>query len=236
MLCCVVLCYVMFWYVMLCSAMLCYVMLCYVMLCYVMLCYIMLWYVLLYYVLLCYGFGSTISNSYLMGNDYYQSLEKIRSNSENNIISLGIGERCIINNTIVDKNCRIGNDVKLYQGVTLGALNVSKEHAAVKRHPTIQDGVIIYSGATILGGSTIIGRKSIIGGNVWLTYSVPDHSNDPDLSSSGLSRGPMDRLTPLPVVATVKRCFGPHRANAATRLAPNWVLATSPRMTLVGTN
>lgn len=77
---------------------------------------------------------------------------------------------------VIGETAWIGNDVKLYQGVTLGALNVSKEHAAIKRHPTIQDGVIIYSGATILGGSTVIGRKSIIGGNVWLTYSVPDHS------------------------------------------------------------
>jgi serine O-acetyltransferase len=77
---------------------------------------------------------------------------------------------------VIGETTWIGNDVKLYQGVTLGALNVSKEHAAVKRHPTIEDGVIIYSGATILGGNTVIGRKSIIGGNVWLTYSVPDHS------------------------------------------------------------
>ena len=77
---------------------------------------------------------------------------------------------------VIGETAWIGNDVKLYQGVTLGALNVSKEHASIKRHPTIQDGVIIYSGATILGGGTVIGRNSIIGGNVWLTYSVPDHS------------------------------------------------------------
>jgi len=77
---------------------------------------------------------------------------------------------------VIGETTIIGNDVKLYQGVTLGALNVAKENATTKRHPTIEDGVIIYSGATILGGNTIIGRKSVIGGNVWLTYSVPAHS------------------------------------------------------------
>ena len=77
---------------------------------------------------------------------------------------------------VIGETSVIGNNVKIYQGVTLGALNVSKEMASVKRHPTIQDEVIIYSGATILGGDTVIGRSSIIGGNVWLTYSVPAHS------------------------------------------------------------
>lgn len=70
----------------------------------------------------------------------------------------------------------IGNNVKIYQGVTLGALNVSKELAKVKRHPTIEDDVIIYSGATILGGDTVVGTHSVIGGNVWLTNSVLPHS------------------------------------------------------------
>ncbi len=77
---------------------------------------------------------------------------------------------------VIGETTVIGNDVKLYQGVTLGALNVAKANATTKRHPTIQDGVVIYSGATILGGATVIGRNSIIGGNVWLTYSVPSHS------------------------------------------------------------
>ncbi len=77
---------------------------------------------------------------------------------------------------VIGETTVIGNDVKIYQGVTLGALNVSKEYASTKRHPTIEDNVVIYSGATILGGDTVIGRNSIIGGNVWLTYSVPDHS------------------------------------------------------------
>ncbi len=77
---------------------------------------------------------------------------------------------------VVGETATIGNHVKLYQGVTLGALNVAKSLASSKRHPTIQDDVVIYSGATILGGDTIIGSGSIIGGNVWLTYSVPSNS------------------------------------------------------------
>ncbi len=77
---------------------------------------------------------------------------------------------------VVGETAVIGNGVKLYQGVTLGALNVAKSLASTKRHPTIEDEVVIYSGATILGGDTVIGRGSIIGGNVWLTYSVPSNS------------------------------------------------------------
>ncbi len=70
----------------------------------------------------------------------------------------------------------IGNRVKLYQGVTLGALSVSKQMAVAKRHPTIEDDVVIYAGSTVLGGDTIIGHHSIIGGNVWLVKSVPPYS------------------------------------------------------------
>ena len=77
---------------------------------------------------------------------------------------------------VIGETTIIGNNVKLYQGVTLGALNVAKDCASMKRHPTIEDDVIIYSGATILGGETVIGKGSIIGGNVWLTYSVPANS------------------------------------------------------------
>lgn len=77
---------------------------------------------------------------------------------------------------VIGETTVIGNHVKLYQGVTLGALNVAKSLASSKRHPTIEDEVVIYSGATILGGETVIGRGSIIGGNVWLTYSVPSNS------------------------------------------------------------
>ena len=73
---------------------------------------------------------------------------------------------------VIGETCLIGDDVKLYQGVTLGALSVKKSAASKKRHPTIEDHVTIYSGATILGGDTVIGRYSTIGGNVWLTESV----------------------------------------------------------------
>lgn len=87
-------------------------------------------------------------------------------------------EFCIDHGTgvVIGETARIGQRVKLYQGVTLGALSVTKDLAAVTRHPTIEDDVIIYAGATILGGDTVIGAGSIIGGNVWLTQSVPPHS------------------------------------------------------------
>jgi serine O-acetyltransferase len=77
---------------------------------------------------------------------------------------------------VIGETTVIGNDVKIYQGVTLGALSVSKAVASMKRHPTIEDGVVIYANATILGGDTVVGAGSIIGGNVWLTYSVPSNS------------------------------------------------------------
>ncbi|WP_342644364.1 serine acetyltransferase [Mucilaginibacter sp. CSA2-8R] len=77
---------------------------------------------------------------------------------------------------VIGESCTIGNHVKIYQGVTLGALSVRKSMAGTKRHPTVQDRVVIYSGATILGGETIIGHDSVIGGNVWLTDSVAPHS------------------------------------------------------------
>ncbi|WPO93204.1 serine O-acetyltransferase EpsC [Chryseobacterium sp. YR459] len=77
---------------------------------------------------------------------------------------------------VIGETTFIGNNVKIYQGVTLGALNVSKEKAHQKRHPNIEDDVIIYSGATILGGETTIGRESVIGGNVWVTQDVPANS------------------------------------------------------------
>ncbi len=77
---------------------------------------------------------------------------------------------------VIGETTDIGANVKIYQGVTLGALNVSKDRASTKRHPSIEDNVIIYSGATILGGDTTIGKGSVIGGNVWLTNSVPSNS------------------------------------------------------------
>jgi serine O-acetyltransferase len=77
---------------------------------------------------------------------------------------------------VIGETSVIGDGVKIYQGVTLGALSVSKSLNKVRRHPTIEDRVVIYSNATILGGKTVIGHDSIIGGNVWLTESVPPYS------------------------------------------------------------
>ncbi len=91
-----------------------------------------------------------------------------------------IGERFFIDHgtgVVIGETSVFGSDVKLYQGVTLGALSVPKrEEQPRKRHPTVEDGVTIYAGATILGGDTVIGAGSIIGGNVWLTKSVPPGS------------------------------------------------------------
>ncbi|MCE9615239.1 MAG: serine acetyltransferase [Lentisphaerae bacterium] len=82
---------------------------------------------------------------------------------------------------VIGETTVIGERVKLYQGVTLGALSFQKDDAGrlvkgVKRHPNVEDHVIIYAGATILGGETTIGAHSVIGGNVWLTHSVPPYS------------------------------------------------------------
>lgn len=77
---------------------------------------------------------------------------------------------------VIGETAVIGKNVKIYQGVTLGSLTVSKQEASVKRHPTIQDNVVIYANATILGGSTVVGHNSIIGGNAWLTKSVFPYS------------------------------------------------------------
>lgn len=77
---------------------------------------------------------------------------------------------------VIGETTVVGNFVKLYQGVTLGALSVDKSKASKKRHPTIEDNVILYAGSTILGGETIVGRNSVIGGNVWLTESVAPYS------------------------------------------------------------
>jgi serine O-acetyltransferase len=77
---------------------------------------------------------------------------------------------------VIGETTNIGNNVKLYQGVTLGALSVDKSKASKKRHPTIEDNVVLYSGCTILGGQTVVGRNSIIGGNVWLTESIAPFS------------------------------------------------------------
>jgi serine O-acetyltransferase len=99
-----------------------------------------------------------------------------------------IGERFFIDHgtgVVIGETSVFGNDVKLYQGVTLGALSIPNREETGKRHPTVEDGVTIYAGATILGGETVIGAGSVIGGNVWLTRSVP-----PGSRVFGHARGP----------------------------------------------
>lgn len=94
------------------------------------------------------GKGSTISNSYLMGNDYYQNLEELTTNYSHHIINIGIGENCFINNTIVDKNCRIGNNVSLNGGAHLEDQNTKLY--------TVKDGIIVVKkGATLPDGFTV---------------------------------------------------------------------------------
>jgi serine O-acetyltransferase len=90
-----------------------------------------------------------------------------------------IGESFFIDHgtgVVIGETTIIGKNVKLYQGVTLGALSVKKEEADKKRHPTIEDDVTIYSNATILGGETTIGKGCTIGGNVWIISSVPPNT------------------------------------------------------------
>jgi len=90
-----------------------------------------------------------------------------------------IGESFFIDHgtgCVFGETTHIGNNVKIYQGVTLGALSVKKKLQSQKRHPTIEDDVVIYANTTILGGQTVVGKGSVIGGNVWLTESVPNGS------------------------------------------------------------
>lgn len=95
-----------------------------------------------------------------------------------------IGERFFIDHgtgVVIGETTDIGDDVKVYQGVTLGAISVRRDQPDEngrprKRHPTLQSRVTVYAGATILGGETVVGEGSVIGGNVWLTESVPPHS------------------------------------------------------------
>jgi serine O-acetyltransferase len=82
---------------------------------------------------------------------------------------------------VIGETTTIGRNVKIYQGVTLGALSIPRDERGnvirgKKRHPTIGDDVVIYAGATILGGDTVIGRGSVVGGNTWLTHSLPPRS------------------------------------------------------------
>ena len=90
-----------------------------------------------------------------------------------------IGEGCFIDHgtgVVIGETALIGKNVKIYQGVTLGALSVRKNMADKKRHPTIEDDVTIYAGSTILGGETVIGAGSTVGGNTWIVESIPPGS------------------------------------------------------------
>lgn len=91
-----------------------------------------------------------------------------------------IGPRFVIDHgtgVVIGETCVIGRGVSLYQGVTLGALQVEKHLASQKRHPTIEDHVVLYANATILGGNTLIGHDSVIAGNAFVTQSVPPFSS-----------------------------------------------------------
>jgi serine O-acetyltransferase len=102
-----------------------------------------------------------------------------------------IGESFFIDHgtgLVIGETTIIGNNVKLYKGVTLGALSVKKEEGNKKRHPTIEDDVTIYANATILGGETVIGRGSVIGGNVWITNSVPPNTTVYTMAGEQVSR------------------------------------------------
>lgn len=112
-----------------------------------------------------------------------------------------IGEGFFIDHgtgVVIGETSVIGKNVKLYQGVTLGALSIPDPDSerGLKRHPTIEDGVTIYSGASILGGKTIVGARSVIGSNVWLTHSVSPDTKvlyvPPDLRFKSLDHTQVD--------------------------------------------
>ena len=114
-----------------------------------------------------------------------------------------IGQRFFIDHgtgVVIGETAVIGDDVKLYQGVTLGALSVEKppHDGVVRRHPTLEDHVTIYSGATILGGGTVIGEGSVIGGNVWLVKSVPPHSKVFGRPRAPEPRASVSQTLPMP--------------------------------------
>ena len=158
-------------------------------------------------VLLCYP-GLFAIASYRVAHFFYQQNVSIlpRLFSENAHSQTGIdihpgaviGESFFIDHgtgVVIGETAIIGNNVKMYQGVTLGALSVDKNLAQIKRHPTIQDNCVIYSHATILGGETVIGENSIIGGNVWITKSIPAnsmvyHKSEVKLASRNNDNGP----------------------------------------------
>jgi serine O-acetyltransferase len=95
---------------------------------------------------------------------------------------------------VIGETAVLGDRVKLYQGVTLGALSVEKSLARRKRHPTIGNDVVIYANATILGGDTVVGDESVIGGNVWLTRGVPPRSVVTHATLAERQRAPEEEL------------------------------------------
>ncbi len=118
-----------------------------------------------------------------------------------------IGKRFFIDHgtgVVLGETSIIGDNVKIYQGVTLGALSLPRDAGGEliresKRHPTLEDDVTIYAGATILGGETVIGRGSVIGGNVWLTESVPPYTRVTYSDNScSQERQPQDTADQLP--------------------------------------
>jgi serine O-acetyltransferase len=116
-----------------------------------------------------------------------------------------IGESFFIDHgtgVVIGETTVIGKNVRLYQGVTLGALSLPKEAGNLlrgkKRHPTIEDDVIIYSGATILGGDTVIGARSVIGGNVWITEPLPPETKVFIEKPHLIYKQPQGRASPLP--------------------------------------
>lgn len=113
-----------------------------------------------------------------------------------------IGERFFIDHgtgVVIGETTVIGRNVKIYQGVTLGALSFDKDPVTgalvkgVKRHPNVEDNVVIYAGATILGGETVIGHDSEVGGNVWLKDSIPPYSR-------------VYNRPPAPTIRTIPKC------------------------------
>ena len=115
-----------------------------------------------------------------------------------------IGARFFIDHgtgVVIGETSKIGDNVRIYQGVTLGALSFKKDpdgriHKGGQRHPTIEDNVVIYAGATILGGDTVVGKNSIIGGNVWLLESIPPDTTITHQSPNLVYKGRDDLAPP----------------------------------------
>jgi serine O-acetyltransferase len=98
---------------------------------------------------------------------------------------------------VIGATAVLGDHVRVFQGVTLGALFVDKALAETKRHPTVEDGVVLYANATVLGGDTVIGAGSVIGGNVWLTRSVPPGSTVTHIAQLRTQDGTTSALPPI---------------------------------------